>query len=710
MDVLTYPERPLTPLISTLPADAYASYPYPLGASVTEQGTNFSVFSASATSMQIVLFDHANDPKPARVIVLDPVRNRTSHYWHIFLPGVRAGQCYGYRADGSHEPSQGQRFDSQKVLLDPYGKSAATANYSRKAACGLGDNAATCMKSVVADLAAFHWEEDKPLNRCFRNTVIYEMHVAGFTRDVSSGVAVEKRGTYLGVIEKIPYLQALGITAVELLPVYQFDAADAPAGLKNYWGYAPVSFFAPHLDYSASKDPLGCLDEFRTMVKALHRAGIEIILDVVYNHTAEGNQDGPTLCFRGLENSVYYILHEDHATYADFTGTGNTLKANHSIVKRLILDSLRYWVSEMHVDGFRFDLASIFSRSESGEPMVNAPIVWEIDSDPVLAGTKLIAEAWDSGGLYQVGSFGQDKWKEWNGAFRDNIRSFVKGDADSVWRLRERLAGSPDIYARGERPAGESINYVTCHDGFTLNDLVSYNSKHNEANRDGNSSGTDANFSWNCGVEGPSSNEGIQRLRTQQMKNYFALTLLSIGTPMLMMGDEVRRTQKGNNNAYCLDDETSWFDWDLCSNNPDLLRFVQCMIRVRLNFDHGSEDGPIALEDYLSGEHVEWHGTTLGKPDWGLNSHSAAFSVHNHSLHQVRYIAINAYWEPLQFALPPLETAESSWLRILDTSLLSPDDIAEVGKGASVGGSEYMVNPRSVLMLHHSRSIEETMP
>ena len=419
--------------------------------------------------------------------------------------------------------------------------------------------------------------------------------------------------------------------------------------------------FAPHLDYSASKDPLACLDEFRTMVKALHRAGIEVILDVVYNHTAEGNEIGPTLCFRGLENSFYYILNEDRATYADFTGTGNTLKANHSIVKRLIMDSLRYWVSEMHVDGFRFDLASIFSRSESGEPMVDAPIVWEIDSDPVLAGTKLIAEAWDSGGLYQVGSFGQDKWKEWNGAFRDNIRSFVKGDAGSVWRLRERLTGSPDIYARGQRPAGQSINYVTCHDGFTLNDLVSYDSKHNQANRDGNSSGTDANFSWNCGAEGPSTDKNVQRLRTQQMKNFVALTLLSVGTPMLMMGDEVRRTQGGNNNAYCLDNATSWFDWNLCSRDPDLLRFVRCMIRVRLNFDHGTIGDPIALEDYLSRAHVEWHGTTLGKPDWGSDSHSVAFAVHNYALDQIRYIAINSYWQPLQFELPSLVTSESSW-------------------------------------------------
>ena len=342
--------------------------------------------------------------------------------------------------------------------------------------------------------------------------------------------------------------------------------------------------------------------------------------------------------------------------------------------------------------------------------MVNAPIVWEIDSDPVLAGTKLIAEAWDSGALYQVGSFGQDKWKEWNGAFRDNIRSFIKGDAGSVWRLREGFTGSPDIYTMGERPAGQSINYVTCHDGFTLKDLVSYDSKHNEGNRDGNSSGTDANFSWNCGVEGPAIDKEIQRLRTQQMKNFVALTLLSVGIPMLMMGDEVRRTQGGNNNAYCLNGATSWFDWNLCSKDPDLLRFVQCMIRVRLSFNHGTTGIPIALEDYLDRANVEWHGTALGKPDWGWDSHSLALAIHNYALDQVRYIAINSYWQPLRFELPPLATSRSSWVRVLDTSLLSPEDIAAVGEGAAVSASEYVVNARSIVMLHHSEGARGSTP
>jgi glycogen operon protein len=535
--------------------------------------------------------------------------------------------------------------------------------------------------------------------------VIYEMHVAGFTRHPSSGVAPVNRGTYLGLIEKIPYLQELGITAVELLPVFQFDPQDAPPGLTNYWGYGPVSFFAPHLGYSTCNDPLVCLDEFRTMVKELHRAGIEVILDVVYNHTGEGDEQGPTLCFRGLENSFYYILERDKATYADYTGAGNTLKANHSIVKRLILDSLRYWASEMHVDGFRFDLASIFSRNESGKPMLNPPIIWEIDSDPVLAGTKLIAEAWDSGGLYQVGSFGEDKWKESNGQFRDDIRRFVKGDQNTVSKLRERIAGSLDLYYERDRPAEQSINFVTCHDGFTLNDLVSYNLKHNEANNESNTDGGNVNLSWNCGAEGPPVNADIERLRMQQTRNLLALTLLSVGTPMLLMGDEVRRTQLGNNNAYCQDNETSWFDWSLCAANADLLRFVRLLIRTHLQFDQATAGSQITLEDYLSKARIEWHGVEIGKPDWGESSHSLALSLHNFAATQLRYIAINAYWKPLEFTIPPVAGGPNGgWLRMIDTSLTSPDDILEGAMGLRVNGSKYHVNPRSIVMLHYDHA------
>jgi isoamylase len=681
--------------------EALAGCPYPLGSTVSPEGTNFSVFSANARGVEIVFFNHADDDQGSKVISLDPILQRTCHYWHIFVPGIRSGQLYGYRVDGPCDPTKGYRFDRNKILLDPYARSVSVGKtYSRVAASRPGDNAASCMKSVVVDMSDFNWEHDKPLNRPFSQTIIYEMHVAGFTRHLSSGVIADKRGTYLGVVDKIPYLKQLGITAVELLPIFQFDAQDAPGQLSNYWGYDPISLFAPHMAYCTSDDPLTCLDEFRTMVKELHRADIEVILDVVYNHTGEGNEEGPTLCFKGLENSFYYILNKEDNTYANYTGAGNTLKANHSVVKRLILDSLKYWVSEMHIDGFRFDLASIFSRDESGDPMLNAPIVWEIDSEPVLAGTKLIAEAWDAGGLYQVGSFGRDKWREWNGRFRDCVRGFVKGDQDTIWDLTQRITGSPDIYNTGNRPADQSLNFVTCHDGFTLNDLVSYSRKHNEANLQNNEDGTNSNLSWNWGVEGPSSNAEIDNVRLQQIKNMIALTLLSVGTPMLLMGDEVRRTQGGNNNAYCHDNETSWMDWDLCNTNAGLLRFVRLMTRRRLHFNDSFEHGPLDLEAFLKSAHVEWHGTELGRPDWDRDSHSVALTLHNPSMKQMRYIAINSYWETLQFQLPPLaEESAAGWLRIVDTALLTPNDVAEPGKGCPISASTYAVKPRSLILL-----------
>ena len=405
---------------------------------------------------------------------------------------------------GPREPSKGFLYEPEKLLLDPYGRAVAVPeNYSRAAGSQPGDNTATAMKSVVADIRAYDWEGDQPLHRPFAKTVIYEMHVRGFTRHPSSGVREGKEGTYAGLIEKIPYLKELGITAVELLPVYQFDPQDASPGMVNYWGYSPVSFFAPHQGYSSRKDPLGVLDEFRDMVKALHRAGIEVILDVVYNHTAEGDERGPTFCFKGLQNDAYYILEKEGSAYGNYTGCGNTLNANQPIVRRLILDSLRYWVREMHVDGFRFDLASILSRDETGQPLKNPPVLWDIESDPVLAGTKLIAEAWDAAGLYQVGSFVGDSWKEWNGRFRDDVRSFLKGDNGTVSRVATRILGSPDLYGQEEREPEQSINFVACHDGFTLNDLVSYNQKHNEANGEENRDGSNDNLSWNCGAKGP---------------------------------------------------------------------------------------------------------------------------------------------------------------------------------------------------------------
>jgi len=424
----------------------------PLGATVRADGVNFSVYSRNASSIELLLFEREDDAKPARVIDIDSVTNRTYHYWHVFVPEAQAGQLYAYRVHGAFDPAKGIRFDPEKLLLDPYGRGVVVPrNYTRGTARQKGDNAATAMKSVVVDPHTYDWEGDTPLANPSSRTVVYEMHVRGFTRHPSSGVAENRRGTYAGLIEKIPYLRDLGITAVELLPVFQFDPQDCPVGLVNYWGYAPVSFFAPHQAYSSEQDPLGPINEFRDMVKALHRAGIEVILDVVYNHTAEGGQDGPTLCFRGFDNGAYYMLERDLSVYANYSGCGNTLNANHPVVRRMIVDSLRYWVGEMHVDGFRFDLASILSRDSSGHTMATPPVLWDIESDPTLAGTKLIAEAWDAAGLYQVGSFIGDSWKEWNGRFRDDVRSFIRGEQGAVTRFADRILGSAEIYAHKQR-------------------------------------------------------------------------------------------------------------------------------------------------------------------------------------------------------------------------------------------------------------------
>jgi glycogen operon protein len=592
------------------------------------------------------------------------------------------------------------RFAPDKVLLDPYGKCIARpARRSREAARQPGDNAATALKSAVVDNSTYDWEGDAPLGRPFAQTIIYEMHVGGFTRHPSSGVAPSKRGTYAGLIEKIPYLRDLGITAVELLPVFAFDEEDGPARLGNYWGYQPFSFFAPHGGYSSRKDPLGVLDEFRDMVKALHRAGIEVILDVVYNHTTEGSEDGPTICFRGLANDDYYILAEDKSRYADFTGCGNTLNANEPIVRRMILDSLRYWVSEMHVDGFRFDLASILSRDQDGRPMASPPILWDIESDPILANVKLIAEAWDAAGLYQVGRFVGDSWKEWNGRFRDDTRAFLKGDNGTVRGMAFRLSGSPDIYEQEQREPEQSINFVTCHDGFTLNDLVSYNTKHNEVNGEGNRDGADYNLSWNCGAEGATADAEVERLRNRQVKNFLTLSLLAIGTPMLLMGDEVRRTQGGNNNAFCQNNEISWFDWTLVDKHSDVHRFVKDLIALRMNRELPGETFDMTLHELLLHQPVQWHGVKLNTPDWGYDSHTLAGTVRLLGYPLLLHFIANAYWEALEFEIPVLEQAQESWRRCVDTYREPPEDILDWADARPIQGPTCRVEPRSVVLL-----------
>jgi isoamylase len=671
----------------------------PLGAAMVDGGVNFSLFSRTAAGVELLFFDRADDAQAARVLQMDPATNRTYHYWHVLVPGIQPGQLYGYRVEGPSAPERGLRFDAAKVLLDPYGRGVVVPkNYDREAAKRAGDTGATAMKSVVVDPSAYDWHEDAPLCLPSARTVIYEMHVRGFTRHPSSGVDEKTRGTYAGLIEKIPYLKDLGVTAVELLPVFQFDPFDAPPGKFNYWGYAPISFFAPHQAYSSRQDPLGPVNEFRDMVKALHRTGIEVILDVVFNHTAEGDQNGPTLSFKGIDNSTYYILEDGGSRYANFTGCGNTLNANHAVVRRMIVDSLRYWVEEMHVDGFRFDLASILTRDASGHPLPNPPVLWDIESDPALAGTKLLAEAWDAAGLYQVGSFVGDAWKEWNGRFRDDVRSFFRGEPGSLRRVADRIVGSPEVYGHKQREAEQSINFVTCHDGFTLNDLVSYNQKHNEANGEDNRDGANDNGSWNCGIEGPTNDPAVEKLRNRQVKNFLTVTMMSLGVPMILMGDEVRHTQGGNNNAYCQDNEISWFDWTKAKKHADLHRFLKLLIERRLLRDAEHQRQRISLTKMLERANKAWHGVKLFQPDWGDGSHSVVLGAELKAESLRFHFILNAYWEPLGYELPKLESGDS-WRRWIDTALDSPNDIVSWQTAPAVAGDTYRAEARSVAML-----------
>ena len=668
---------------------------YPLGATVHPEGVNFSLYARNATAVELLLFDAEDHHRPRQVITLSPKYNKTFYYWHCFVPGIEHGQVYAYRVYGPYSPEIGMRFDGQKVLLDPYALAVVNDTWDREKARHAGDNCATALKGIVVDPYLYDWEDDTPPNHTFERTIIYELHVGGFTKDPSSGLPDAMRGTYRGLIEKIPYLQSLGITAVELLPIQQFDLDDAPPGRLNYWGYSPISFFAPHNGYAVDQNPLGALDEFRDMVKALHKAGIEVILDVVFNHTAEGDENGPTFSLKGLGNRTYYMLSDDKKHYKNFSGTGNTINGNHSVVRRMIRHCLRYWAGVMRVDGFRFDLASVLSRDSDGRPMANPPLLWEIESDPVLASSKLIAEAWDVE-LYQVGNFVGDRWAEWNGKFRDRVRSFVKGDGGYAEPMVQCLSASPDLFRTAERNPNRSINFATCHDGFTLNDLVSYNHKHNLANGEGNRDGHNDNRSWNCGEEGPGDNPEINALRLQQIKNCFAILLLAQGTPMILMGDEVRRSQHGNNNAYCQDNPTSWFDWTQVEKEADLLRFVREMIRINMSSPYFQES------HFLNSHHttVRWHGTMPGEPDWGEDSRSLAFSLHNPDYEEEIYVVLNAFWEALDFEFPPPSSPQSKgWFRLVDTGLLSPEDINSTPPDQPLSTGIYTVAPRSVLVL-----------
>jgi glycogen operon protein len=677
--------------------------PHPLGATPGPEGVNFSLFSENATGVELLLFSTHDAPQPFQTITLDPYVNKTFHFWHVFVRGLRACAHYAYRVDGPFNPAAGHRFNKNKVLIDPYARGNTNSVWNRVDACGPDDNVTVSMRSVVIDPAAYDWEGDLSLERPMENLIIYEMHVRGFTQSPSSGV--EHPGTFAGIIEKIPYLKDLGVTTVELLPVFDFDETDVlrvvdGRPLPDYWGYSTMGFFAPQSAYCVGPGTGNHLHEFRDMVKALHRAGIGVILDVVFNHTDEGNQLGPTFSFKGIDNRTYYFLVPwDLQYYMDFSGCGNTFNCNHPIAQKLIVECLRYWVREAHVDGFRFDEGSILSRGEDGMPSAHPPVVWQIELDDELADIKVIAEAWDAAGLYQIGHFPGDRWAEWNGRYRDDMRRFVKGDPGLVGAVASRLAGSSDLYqAQGRLPVN-SINFVTCHDGFTLNDLVSYNDKHNQANGEGNNDGIDDNLSWNCGVEGESSDPAIEALRNRQVRNFAALLLLSRGVPMFVAGDEVRRTQQGNNNAYCQDNAVSWFDWTLLDRNRDLLRFWKRMIEFR------KRHAALRQRQFFTGAvnerglaDVTWHGTVLGAPGWSdPEARALGMTLAGFNGDPDLHVMLDMLWDSLEFQVPVVPGRR--WLLAADTAQAPPYDIADPGGEPAVTGNTCTVQSRSVVVL-----------
>ena len=693
--------------------EVQAGNPLPLGgAHQYEDGVNFVLFSRHATRVHLELYQNADESAPHRIIDLDPVRHRTGDVWHVWLRGIRAGQLYGYRIEGPYRPEQGHRFNPHKLLLDPFARAIASiGDWDFSAARGYDpssplsdlsistvDDAGTTPKCIFTS-GHFDWEMDAPPKHSASDTVIYETHVRGFTIHSSSGVA--HPGTFIGLTEKIPYLQDLGVTAIELMPVLEFNENESnrlnpitKEKLKNYWGYNPVVFFAPKRSYGRSGPQWRQTVEFREMVKAFHRAGIEVILDIVLNHTAEGDELGPTISLRGIENSIFYMLQEDKPRYyKNFSGTGNTLNANHPIVREFVRNVLRYWVMHMHVDGFRFDLASVLGRDEHGNILRNAPLLEGIAEDPILRDVKIIAEAWDAGGAYQVGSFSTRRWREWNGRFRDDVRRFWIGDAGMMGSFASRICGSADLYQASGKGPGSSLNFVTSHDGFTLNDLVSYKRKHNDENGEYNRDGTDANYSDNCGVEGASQDPVVEGMRVCLIKNFLLTLFISRGVPMLLGGDEFRRSQGGNNNAYCQDNEVSWFDWSWLEKHKEIYRFTRGMIAFR------RAHSVLRREVFYTNGDIKWFAPSGEIPDWTDQRQKSFACLILGQTEPDLFLMFNADTRSVDFAIPALPS-NKIWRLAVDTSRTAPDDFYDPGKEPSLRGRiSFRVEPRSSAIL-----------
>jgi glycogen operon protein len=699
--------------------------PLPLGASLTAGGVNFSIFSRHALSVTLILFESSATDAAFQEIILDCRKNRTGDVWHCFIPGLSAGACYLYRADGLFQPEKGLRFNRNRALIDPYAKALSGIgdwdfngafaynpdDTQKDLSLNTNDNIASSPRCIVID-NSFDWQGDHPLNYPLRHSIIYETHVRGLTKGHSSGV--EHPGTYLGVVEKIPYFKELGITSLELLPIHEFyenelSVINQRTGekLKNYWGYSTVAFFAPKSSYAFNPDAGAQVNEFKTMIRELHKAGIEIILDVVFNHTAEGNELGPSFSFRGLDNQIYYILNDNKRYYQNYSGCGNTVNCNNPVIRSMIIDCLNYWVVEMHVDGFRFDLGSILGRDQKGHLMENAPILERIAEEPVLSNTKIIAEAWDAGGAYQVGWF-PGRWAEWNDRFRDDVRKYWRGDQGAVRDIATRLSGSSDIFLRDGRKPFHSINFFTCHDGFTLKDLVSYNYKHNEENGEDNRDGSNNNISYNYGFEGPSLNPAIESIRQQQMKNFIATLMISQGTPMLLGGDEFARTQRGCNNAYCQDNDISWYDWLLKEQNCGLFRFAKEMIAFRQR--HQGFMRPEFYTgrggSYNAPPDITWFDETGAALDWGKKDPCFALYMNGTKADILAdrddndfYIMFNSGINECRFVLM-LPPPGKIWYRVIDTALPSPEDIRlPEEQDALQGVQDYLVRARSLVIL-----------
>jgi glycogen operon protein len=707
------PQRELHDYKSEIPerAGVRAGSPMPLGTHESGGGVNFAIFSRYASRVRLELFSHPEDATPSRTIDLDSARHRTGDIWHVWVKGIGSGQLYAYRVDGPYKPSEGHRFNFKRLLLDPFA-TAISSSPPWDFASALGydpsspgkdltssklDNARTMPKCVFVN-DPFNWTGDKPPRHPWSKTVIYEMHLRGFTIHPKSGV--EHPGTYRGLMEKIAYLKSLGVTAVELMPVQEFNENSVTCRnpqtgqlLKNYWGYDPVAYFAPKASYSSSGGLGQQKLEFKEMVRAFHQAGIEVILDVVFNHTAEGNELGPTLCFRGMDNSIFYSLADDQRHYKDYAGTGNTVNANHPVVRDHILAALRYWTVEMHVDGFRFDEASVLDRDSTGKLLAKAPLLGRIAEDPVFRNVKIIAEAWDAAGAYEVGNFSKRRWAEWNGHYRDEVRRFWRGDDGMLGLFAQRICGSADIYTKsGKGPEG-SINFVTCHDGFTLNDLVSYNGKHNEANGENNRDGINENFSGNYGAEGGTKDAGIEALRNRQIKNFLLTLLVSRGVPMLLGGDEFRRTQGGNNNAYCQDNETSWIDWTDLEKHQEIYRFAQGMIAFRLAH-------PIlSKEQFYTDAGIHWFGPPGGLPKWADPKEKQFACLIHEDEQRALCLLFNAGVDAVDFRLPPIPPG-TQWHLAVDTFGETPHDLFAVGKEPLLQYQQtYLLKPRSSAIL-----------